>query len=243
MGLKESGLRGSLRNVSVGIDAIPDTLGNRWSASEQEVSDGESVDPFADSVGEFDLTAVASPTLAVDSVNGSTAVALDGSNDGYDYGSSIPSTVNEPATLLFSMRINELPDSNHQLWRDTGNSGANEIIIRPGVDAYRLTIDGSDSESGSPTTGDFVFTVAIDDTEAVLRVNGTDTVTTSSSADVGFLNQTSVASLFYNASDNSRYLNTDVVEIALHPDDRLTGADLEDEEKRLEDEANMNVLS
>ena len=29
MGLKESGLRGSLRNVSVGIDAIPDTVTSR----------------------------------------------------------------------------------------------------------------------------------------------------------------------------------------------------------------------
>ena len=30
MGLKESGLRGSLRNVSVGIDAIPDSVVNHW---------------------------------------------------------------------------------------------------------------------------------------------------------------------------------------------------------------------
>ena len=38
MGLKESGLRGSLRNVSVGIDAIPDDLTDRWIADE---GDGE----------------------------------------------------------------------------------------------------------------------------------------------------------------------------------------------------------
>ena len=33
MGLKESGLRGSLRNVSVGIDAIPDSVTDHWTSS------------------------------------------------------------------------------------------------------------------------------------------------------------------------------------------------------------------
>ena len=42
MGLKESGLRGSLRNVSVGIDAIPDSglLHDDWSDSPSVTSDG-----------------------------------------------------------------------------------------------------------------------------------------------------------------------------------------------------------
>ena len=54
MGLKESGLRGSLRNVSVGIDAIPDSeadqkLVHRWLLSEDS-------DPFEDSESDADAT-------------------------------------------------------------------------------------------------------------------------------------------------------------------------------------------
>ena len=41
MGLKESGLRGSLRNVSVGIDAIPDTSVSR--PDDEDVGEGETV--------------------------------------------------------------------------------------------------------------------------------------------------------------------------------------------------------
>ena len=51
MGLKESGLRGSLRNVSVGIDAIPDSGGtHQWNKDE---GDGSEV---ADGIGSLDGT-------------------------------------------------------------------------------------------------------------------------------------------------------------------------------------------
>ena len=42
MGLKESGLRGSLRNVSVGIDAIPDSGDYQWYVDEAE---GTTINP------------------------------------------------------------------------------------------------------------------------------------------------------------------------------------------------------
>ena len=53
MGLKESGLRGSLRNVSVGIGAIPDSEVSRWN---MVVQDGGTGDDFVeDEVGDNDL--------------------------------------------------------------------------------------------------------------------------------------------------------------------------------------------
>ena len=49
MGLKESGLRGSLRNVSVGIDAIPDSGTNQWPHD-----DDASQNTLTDSIGNTD---------------------------------------------------------------------------------------------------------------------------------------------------------------------------------------------
>ena len=67
MGLKESGLRGSLRNVSVGIDAIPDSLKHQYTAEEFG-------DPWTDNIGEEDM-AVSGLSKSNDLVEG------DGMND------------------------------------------------------------------------------------------------------------------------------------------------------------------
>ena len=52
MGLKESGLRGSLRNVSVGIDAIPDSVDNHWPIGETDT------ETLSDNVGNIDLNVI-----------------------------------------------------------------------------------------------------------------------------------------------------------------------------------------
>ena len=71
MGLKESGLRGSLRNVSVGIGAIPDSAVYYWL--------GESfADPWPDDVQELDMSVTG---LSSTTVNGLDAVAGDGTDD------------------------------------------------------------------------------------------------------------------------------------------------------------------
>ena len=57
MGLKESGLRGSLRNVSVGISAIPDSLGHQYLVGDF------STDGWPDSEGDQDIDTINGLTL------------------------------------------------------------------------------------------------------------------------------------------------------------------------------------
>ena len=81
MGLKESGLRGSLRNVSVGIDAIPDNQDYWWPIDEGE---GETItDAKNDVVADF----VGSPTWESADVFGGQQIILDGETDGWETGS------------------------------------------------------------------------------------------------------------------------------------------------------------
>ena len=69
MGLKESGLRGSLRNVSVGIDAIPDL------AALYEFEDDDTTDVAQDSIADNDLTLVdGGPSYSTDAKVGSFAL-------------------------------------------------------------------------------------------------------------------------------------------------------------------------
>ena len=80
MGLKESGLRASLRSVSTGVSAIPDSgLLHEWDARQLS-----SASTFDDQVGTNDLTAAGSPSLVSDGINGRQSVLTDGSEDGYD---------------------------------------------------------------------------------------------------------------------------------------------------------------
>ena len=77
MGLKESGLRGSLRNVSVGIDAIPDTknLHAEYAAFDLGLNDGEAVETWRDSFADNDLTGSGDvPTFNANEINGEPAV-------------------------------------------------------------------------------------------------------------------------------------------------------------------------
>ena len=71
MGLKEPGLRGSLRNVSVGIDAIPDTHAYRVE---------DFAEPWSDAVGDVDMSV--SGLSASTFNNGEDSVSADGSDHG-----------------------------------------------------------------------------------------------------------------------------------------------------------------
>jgi len=79
MGLKESGLRGSLRNVSTDIPAIPDSAVSQWDAQSLDLPDGETVDPWPDKIGNNDATLVSSGvTYQADEINGHPAVRFSG---------------------------------------------------------------------------------------------------------------------------------------------------------------------
>ena len=83
MGLKESGLRGSLRNVSVGIDAIPDSVVYHPVVSEAALSEGDPISSIPDLVADDDWSAVGSPTYRADEINGEDVAELDGIDDGF----------------------------------------------------------------------------------------------------------------------------------------------------------------
>ena len=88
MGLKESGLRGSLRSVSTGVSTIPDSGMfqdpiYQWTGPAVEVNDGTSPFDWPESLAELpDATAVGGPTFR-DDVSGLSASEYDGVDDGH----------------------------------------------------------------------------------------------------------------------------------------------------------------
>ena len=74
MGLKEPGLRGSLRNVSVGIDAIPDSAIHQWAFDEGSGSTA------TDSAGDNDLS-ISGASWVSNGFEGGFALDFDGTDD------------------------------------------------------------------------------------------------------------------------------------------------------------------
>jgi len=221
------------------ISAIPDTLGNRYNAAETGVSDAENVDPWPDIIGNVDLTAEGTPTLDTTGINGVEAVSYT-SNDAHDY--NFETSVTEPATLLIALNVPDNPDNFDTVWKDETGDRSELHYRRDDGDFIRFEINETSGTTDSFITGDVIFTIAIDETNAVLRINGSDEITVPVSQDELLLGGVDGA-FFYDAGRNDRFLEPTVREIALHPNDRLTGSNLTGEEERLESEANMDVLS
>ena len=111
MGLKESGLRGSLRNVSVGIDAIPDSAIHQYLVNDFTTSN------WPDSVGTSDIETISGLTedsTAFDSVGGVSGDGIDdfgesdtmgdfGSNMLSDWAISIPIQTTDDASVPFGL--------------------------------------------------------------------------------------------------------------------------------------------
>ena len=75
MGLKESGLRGSLRNVSAGIVTIPDSVEHRWRFDEGTGS------TFSDTIGSIDGSLNGAGWESDSRFTGGFAVSTDGVDD------------------------------------------------------------------------------------------------------------------------------------------------------------------
>lgn len=222
--------------------AIPDSAIYRQNAdSVGGVSDGEAVDPWPDLIGSMDLDAIGGPMLQTGSLNGEDAVLTDGTDDAFQYDTNLSGTVTEPATLLWAFSPESLPSSDlSNIWRDdTGD--INEIAIRTDNDAYRLGIQTEAGEGGSPVSGDQIVTMAVDSSQAILRVNGSEVISIPSSSGVTILDGGNGGYFGGSVEQDRRYLHALWREAAVH-NERLTGSDLTNEEQRLEDEANMSVL-
>ena len=133
MGLKEGGLRGSLRNVSAGVSAIPDSVVVRYDASELELSDGDVVDSWPDSSdNQFGLTGTSEPIYREDQINGLPTVHFDGSDNRLEEDSF---SQQQPCAVSAVVRTN-----------DTGNS--QYISDSNGNRQIAAIVDGGDTQSG-----------------------------------------------------------------------------------------------
>jgi len=114
MGLKEAGLRGSLRNVSVGADVIPDSGVSRWTFNNDNISNDTLVDVWGSNDGTIEGMTT---TTGIYPYDNGEAGDFDGANDRVSFG-QIPelSGVSE-----FSLAV----------WvnLDAASTGENQILI------------------------------------------------------------------------------------------------------------------
>jgi len=215
------------------LGAIPDSAVYYYSSKETAVSTGSVVDPWADLVGNVDLDAVGSPTLQADALNGVDAIDLgDNTQRGFDY----PNVgLSEPATVIWGYHQDGFSGFAATWWE---GREVDEILNDAGSNQWLLSFDGNKSTGGSSVVGDLIVTLAVDSSDAILRVNGSQVASVSSSPDVGVLTS---GHHFYQADEPDRHV-TGFGGIIVAHDERLQGSDLDAEEERVASELNMDVL-
>ena len=174
MGLKESGLRGSLRNVSVGIDAIPDSGGeNQWNWT---AGDGTVV---VDVNGESDAN-FNSLSWGTGQGAGDVFGSLNGSEFA-DLGNEVFTSLLEGGGTLFQWLRTDANDSERrsvfstQLTSSGDNFGFQ--IWNDGTNEYRagIAIDGNFAQptAGDPNShrGEWVAYALVYDGESVTTYN------------------------------------------------------------------------
>ena len=178
MGLKESGLRGSLRNVSVGIDAIPDGVVSYYDPKEESVG---SISTVSDQQSEFDLSGEGE--IIDDGIGGEKTLVIDDSNS---FSNDDINITTEPFGVVCVFRLpntqtrdflfdsgTELDfgiqdhDSSESLRPFRGGSGENlddapstdtdaSVLVLEGYDTnkLRLEVDGTEFFNGELSAGD-----------------------------------------------------------------------------------------
>ena len=219
MGLKESGLRGSFRNVSVGISAIPDSgdLHLRISAQDDDRSLG-SITTIPDQANDFNLSG--SAELIDAGVNGNRSYRFDGIED------------------LMSVAFDNLPQPNHIFMAfevvgpvptdgdnvvfhdsESGGQGSNRHVLFSESDGGGQngewsifagnTINGSDV-----ATGNYISNSLYNGSSSSLRLNGSAEI----SGDVGSQELDGFA--VGANGNNSQNSEIDVGEILVYPEDK-----------------------
>ena len=168
MGLKESGLRGSLRNVSVGIDAIPDVGLDHFYYAPSLTS----VDPWTDEKGSIDLSANGSPQLVPDSINNEQAVEYD--SDDNHQGSSTGSFGADGEWTAAGIIERSSSDSGFSVLFEVG-SGSNgyAILADENNSGYTVVHRGADQVTGgSLDTDPHVYVATHDGSAIYLDIDG-----------------------------------------------------------------------
>ena len=140
MGLKESGLRGSLRNVSVGIDAIPDSelLQAYWPINEG------SGDTVADQEGDNDGTRVGADWVSADGIDQDDALDIVGDSDVIQTPLDLSGFSELTVVMLAKTTDN---DDRFQYWfSQEPDDDDNPVIFRKDDDEFRNVVE---TENGS----------------------------------------------------------------------------------------------
>ena len=181
MGLKESGLRGSLRSVSTGVRAIPDSVvsdadGTYW-ASDLDANDGDSITDWPDYSDAGNDISGGGPVYKSDVVNGEPVVRFDGTDD----------------VLSESSVSNSFPFTQIAIFQtDNPNSGQTAIgqsdsdnIAKIGTgdsDVGYSTRNGNDFAASNELTTDWKVLIGVhESSETTIRVNGNEFAGTSDS--------------------------------------------------------------
>ena len=227
MGLKESGLRGSLRNVSVGIDAIPDSAVAHYDASRDTQTTG-SISSIDDQVGDFDLSG--SAELLSSQIASRQTYRFDGTEE-MSQDSTMATT--EPFAWVGVFQIQEDPDSNDGVYVDGGSniefytqySDGDFIVGRGG---------GNERVGGTPTQNvEIVSLIADNNDEVTMRVNGSEVG--SASEREGDLTGLMIA----QRRDGSRNAEIDFGELVILED--YNDGDVESEENRIADKWDVSI--
>ena len=213
MGLKESGLRGSLRNVSVGIDAIPDAgnLYAHYDLQEQSESDGGIIDPLLDQTGNgYDADAVGGPTMDADGFNGNPCAVLDGTEDAWEVPSADWDTLTQPFTMYWVGQI----DTTGQTQAIQDNRASSDRVV------FRITGDDQFASQAPPPETVGPIDDAATDNISGLIIDGTDSVIESETASTGtsdnLSNDLGPLSLGYENDNQTDFFEGRWVEFAVY---------------------------
>ena len=224
MGLKESGLRGSLRNVSVGIDAIPDSAVLRYDPSQLSLTDGDNVATRTDQISA--INADGSATFKSNIYNGENAVRYDGSSDTHTVPASEFSTISQPYTVILA-----IPEAAQRSERETivgrESSSDNSASVRwDGGNSNSWQLNGGSVMTAGSTQAPLILSAIFDGANSAIRENQTETT--------GDAGTESIESLSIGSLDGSlRYADFDSGEVIYYNGDLRETNDISNEEQRL----------
>ena len=213
MGLKESGLRRSLRNVSVGIDAIPDSedLHARY---DFRVEDGSL--PVTDQTGNGnDLDSGSYSGVGVD-INGKQAGLFDDDNDDAIFGDF--SALSQPNHIFASFELVSDPNDNSFIYDSQG--GAFDQAFGPGRDngAYGAVAGSAIVTEQLGDSGDIVVSSVLFNGENSSIDLNDGTATASGDAGSETLDGFRIGSA--SRGDTVDYTNVKVGEVLVYSDDK-----------------------
>ena len=159
-------------------DAIPDTVRNQYSSLQLTLSNGTTVDPYSDAVGELDLSPVGSPTFTESdpNLNDRDSVVYDGTDDAHVLSSAEWDTLQQPFTIIAVVNPTDGGDRDSIVTRESTDDPPFFFDIRFDDNVYEL-FAGSAVFGGTPTEDVQLLTGIVDGPDSALRKNGSEIAT------------------------------------------------------------------